>query len=547
MSYMEYPNRNYSSRRMLTLQMLVLAAVTVMLYGNFLSSQLVFDDLYYFRIKHPELLETIFSFNLRWLPYATFEWTRVLVGNGTFWLRIGNLALHIANIFLLLLLMRSLFAAVLAGESTSPADRTLSPSWLAFFGALIFALHPVSVYGAAYLMQRTILMATLFSLITYLLFSEGLLRKKQSYMLASVVTYLLAVLSKEHAIMIPAVCTALLFLLCKPDRQLLARVWPTFLLYGLVAAFIVYQVKKQNVLGYAYEPTGIVLLSRIGVDPAEAFPLSILTQSFMYFKYLWLWLLPNPDWMAADMPEEFATLLWSWPQTAGLVGFIGYPFIAIYLLLKRGKKGLLGFAMLCPWLLFATELSTVRIQEIFVLYRSYLWMPGLFAALPFLFQKLPTKYSVAIFIAIALAITPAAWNRLTVFSDPVLLWSDALRYAHKNNYFDTRRIYISRGAAYLDQKLYPQAIEDLSKAIQLSPRNSHIYSNRATAYMRSGRFMQALDDYNKAILLNPNYYNPYLGRAQLYEVLGNPVAALADYAQSCSMGVTKACAKAQMD
>ena len=354
------------------LQTLVLAAAVILLYGNFLSSQLVFDDLYYFRTKHPEYLETIFSLNLRWLPYATFEWTSVLVGNGTFWLRLGNLALHIANTLLLLLLMRSLFAAALTGEHTSPANRTLSPSWLAFFGALIFALHPISVYGAAYLVQRTILMATLFSLITYLLFSEGLLRNKQSYLLASVATYLLAVLSKEHAIMVPAVCAALIFLLCKPDRQLLARIWPTFVLYGLVAIFIVYQIKKQNVLGYAYEPTGIALLSRKGVDPAEAYPLSILTQSFMYFKYLWLWLLPNPNWMAADMPEDFAVQLWAWPQTAGLVGFIGYPFIAIYLLLKRGRKGLLGFAMLCPWLLFASELSTVRIQEIFVLYRSYL-------------------------------------------------------------------------------------------------------------------------------------------------------------------------------
>ncbi|MDO8414189.1 MAG: glycosyltransferase family 39 protein, partial [Gallionellaceae bacterium] len=471
MLFMASQSRNHSSKRILILQLLVLAMATIMLYGNFLSSQLVFDDVYYFRIRYPEFLKFSVNLDLRWLPYATFEWTRVLAGNGVFWLRIGNLALHIANIFLLFLLLRSLFAAALVRESAPPTVRVLSSSWLAFFGALIFALHPVTVYGAAYLIQRTILMATLFALMTYLLFSEGLLRNKRSYLLASAVTYLLAVLSKEHAIMVPAVCAALLFLLRKPDRHLLVRVWPTFLLYGLVAAFIIYQVKNKNILGYAYEPNGVALLSRVGINPADAYPLSILTQSFLYFKYVWLWLLPNPAWMSADMPEDFAAFLWTWPHTAGLVGFIGYFFIATYLLLQRGKKGLLGFAMLFPWLLFATELSTVRIQEIFVLYRSYLWMPGLFAALPFVFQKLSIKYSVAILIAITLAIIPATWDRLTVFSNPVLLWGDALRYAQKNSYWDIRRMYIGRGAAYLDQELYPQAIEDLSKAIQLAPRN----------------------------------------------------------------------------
>ena len=534
----------YSSKQ-LVLQLLLLAAPTIMLYGNFLSSLLVFDDIKYFSIRHPELLKI--ALNPRWLPYATFEWTRVFAGNGVFWLRMGNLALHIANTFLLFLLLHNLFAATLTREHTPPTIRVLSTSWLAFFGALIFALHPVTVYGAAYLIQRTILMATLFSLMTYLLFSEGLLRNKRSYLLASVATYLLAALSKEHAIMVPAVCAALLFLLHKPDRHLLLRVLPTFLLYGLVAAFIIYQVKSKNVLGNVYESSGVAMLLRRGIDPADAYPLSILTQSFLYFKYVWLWLLPNPAWMSADMREDFAAVLWTWPHTAGLIGYIGYPFIAIYLLMQRGEKGLLGFAMLFPWLLFATEFSTVRIQEVFVLYRSYLWMPGLFAAMPFIFQNLSSKYSVTILLTITLAIIPATWNRLTVFSNPVLLWGDALRYAQKNNYSDIRRIYVGRGAAYLEQALYPEAIEDFSKGIELSPRNSHLYSNRATAYLNLGKYTQALSDYNKAIELNPNYYNPYLGRAHVHEALGNQLAALSDYAQSCSMGVTEVCAKARMD
>lgn len=544
MPIMRQQKMNLAGQRIFMLQLLLLAVAITLLYGNFLASPLVFDDHSFFQAILPELRQTAFSLDLRRLPQATFEWTRALPGENLWWWRMGNLLLHITNTFLLLLLLRKLFAAVLAGENaTPPANNMLSSSWLAFFGALMFALHPVAVYGVAYLVQRTGLMATLFALLTWWLFSTGLQRNRQGWLLASAATYLLAVLSKEHAIMVPAVCAALLLLLRKPDKQLFSQVWPTFLLYGLVAVFILYQIKHSTILGHAYEPGGAALLLRKSIDPATAYPLSVLTQSFLYFKYVGLWLVPNPAWMSVNMLENFAARLWTWPETAALIAFIGYPIVALRLLLQRGRNGLLGFALLCPWLLFATELSTVRIQEVFVLYRSYLWMPGVFAALPFLFQKLPAKYSAAILITITLAFIPATWNRLTVFSDPVLLWGDALRLAPPGNAVGTGKIYLNRGVAYAEQKLFPQAIQDLSEAIRLIPRNSVLYSNRATAYRESGQYALALDDYNIALRLNPNVPPAYLDRAKVHEVLGNSIDALRDYAQSCQMGMVEGCAK----
>jgi len=40
--------------------------------------------------------------------------------------------------------------------------------------ATVFAIHPVAVYGAAYLIQRTVVLATLFSMLSILLFVRGL-------------------------------------------------------------------------------------------------------------------------------------------------------------------------------------------------------------------------------------------------------------------------------------------------------------------------------------------------------------------------------------
>lgn len=527
----------------------VLALAVVALYGRFLSSPLVFDDASYFGDNIGDDLRLVSVFTVRWLSVASFGWIRDVVGaEDLVWQRMGNLSLHIANCGLLFLFLRRLFDATLVPATMSrdvdSGRPTLDLPWLAFFGALFFALNPVAVYGVAYLAQRTIVMATLFALTTWMLFLEGLLRGQRRWLLASCASYLLAGLSKEHAIMVPAVALTLLLLVRKPNRQLVKEVAPTFILYGLVAAFIYLQVKAGGIVARAYEPSAANLLTEISVNQQKAHALSALTQGFLYFKYLLLWIVPNPGWMSVDMQERFARSLWNWPETPVLVAFLLYPIVALRLLLRRGHQGLLGFSMLAPWLLFATELSTVRIQEVFVLYRSYLWMPCLFAALPFLLQRVPARYSFIILAVVSLAMLPASWNRLNTFSDPVLLWDDALRLTKgKAQSSLMGRIYHNRGLGYSRKMRYQEAIQDFDIGIRYWPGNELIYNDRAVAYLKTGRYREALRDYNWAIALDPNSgnYRPYLGRAQVNEALGNLEEARLDYARSCQLGVQEVC------
>lgn len=526
--------------------LIVLALAAIALYGKFLSSPLVFDDYSYFGANIADELRLMSGFGLRWLSISSFGWTRAVLGEDMIWQRLGNLSLHIANGALLFLFLRRLFKAVLADEiGHAPARSGRAPlglSWLAFFGALLFVLNPVAVYGVAYLAQRTILMATLFALLTWMLLLEGLLRQQRRWLLASSVTYLLAVLSKEHAIMVPAVAGALLVLVRRPDRRLLAQVWPTFLLYGVIGAFTFFQIKSGGVVGLAYEPNGLDLLAALNIDPRQAHALSVLTQGFLYFKYLYLWIIPNPGSMSVDMLERFVPGFWRWPETAAMLAFVLYPVVAVRLLLQRARPGLLGFALLGPWLLFATELSTIRIQETFVLYRSYLWMPCLMAALPFLFQKVTARISLIVLAVLTLAVVPASWNRLTTFSDPLLLWDDALRLAQdKGKSTRLGRMHHNRGVAYSNAKRYQEAIRDFDLGLEFLPGYSLLYNDRAVAYLETGWYQAALSDYNMAIQLDPNYYNPYLGRAQVHEALGNPTAARLDYARSCRLGVAEVC------
>jgi hypothetical protein len=522
-----------------------------LLYGQFLSNPLVFDDLYFVESAKLDanMAQQVF-FNLRWLPYASFQWTRDLIGPELIWFRLGNLALHLLTAITLFFLLRRLFQQALCHDGDG--NETLSPHWLAFFGALLFSLHPASVYATAYLNQRSMLMATLFAVLTWRLFLEGLIRENYRWLLASAVTYLLAAFSKEHAIMTPAVSITLLFLVNGSSiRQRLMLIWPTLALYGLVGGCVIFLVKSQNILGQAYQPTAGTLMPLLGpeVNNEYAYPLSMLTESFLFFKYLWIWIVPSPEWMAVDMPQVFAQRLWSWPFWAGLTGFILYPILAIGLLLQRGLKGLLGFALLCPWLLFATELSTIRIVDTFVIYRSYLWMTCAFAALPFLCQKLSPKQAAISLTCVALFLMPLSWLRLTTFSHPLLLWDDAARLIEKTQ--ETRlgieRIYYNRGSELIKVKHYTEAIEDLTKAVRLTTDKSYlagpIYNNRGAAYIETRQYALALNDFNSAIKQGPNNPEPYLGKATALRALNNPAAAAHADQQACLLGITSACQK----
>jgi hypothetical protein len=355
--------------------------------------------------------------------------------------------------------------------------------------------------------------------------------------------------------MAPAVTVALLFLVSPQPLSRIKLLWSTFVLYALIGAFTVFQRQSEHILGQAYEPIASELISRLGADfdVRLVYPLSMLTQSFVFFKYLWIWLVPSPALMSIDTCQTFALRLWSLPEGLGLVGFIIYPFAAIRLLLQRDLKGLLGFALLCPWLLFFTELATVRIQEIFVLYRSYLWMIGLFASLPFLCQKLTAKQAVITLICIALLMMPLTWFRLKTFSHPLLLWDDAARRIHDDNSCPVMdRILNNRGRQLMMLNRYPEAIDDFNRSLsvvkfQQKPMISALannYYNRGFSYLKMQQFRLALNDFNIIVGPVPKEWDAfYFYKAQAFEGLHELTAARQLYEEACTHGVNEGCDK----
>lgn len=181
-----------------------------------------------------------------------------------------------------------------------------------------------------------------------------------------------------------------------------------------------------------------------------------------------------------------------------------------------------------------------------MLYRSYLWMGGLFAMLPVLLGRLSTRLALTVMLLASALLVPLSWNRLQTFSDPLRLWDDAEALVRdKSSRTNPFRIYYNRANAYGKAGLRQEAINDYSQAIQLNPGVAEMYNNRGFTYLEQGQHAQALLDFDQAIAFNQNHAKAYIGRAFVYESFKSSDAALENFGTSCALGLQAACAKAQ--
>lgn len=523
-----------------------LVGVALMVYAPFLGNPLIFDDQPFFSGPIGDFATSSFHFDLRWFPYATMGWTWAFFVDSPVAYRVGNVFLHAANGVLLFYFLRQL---VMLSSPPGEASKRMATRG-AWVGALFFVCSPVAVYATGYLVQRSILMATLFMLLMLLAYLRGLLSGEKRWLVLSVAAYFLAFFSKEHSVMAPAVAIMLTFLIrsrIKVPKSAIGAAWLAFAAIGLLGV-----LRVKGLLGVPYEAAFDVegadsYFTQNGLDgiqPALLHGLSMLTQAGLFFKYLLLWFWPNPAWMAVDMRVAFVTSVWDWRAWAGAIAYVGYGLFAARLLMRDDKRGLVGFALLYPWLMFLVEFSSIRVQEPFVLYRSYLWLPGVMLLITLLSVQLPRRKVGMVMFAMVVVLTPLAWNRLWTFSNPYLLWNDAALLLIDKHEVGADRIYYNRGNAELAQKKWYLAIADYSRVVSNNPKMQPAYLNRGSAYYGLRRYDDAINEFSMAIKLNPKDAQAYYARGISYKRLHNESAALEQIKTSCALGSMMGCAVA---
>ena len=515
--------------------LLAVLAALLAIYLPGLFNQPVFDDAYLVDGRLLADYATPFEMHARWLSYGSFVWLQSLLGDGWIGQRAFNLLVHVGVVLSLWALYRELLRSIRLDDAD--AERWSGPAIVVAVG--FFALNPVAVYAVAYLIQRSILMATLFVVLGLWSLARALRTHRPWLYVAALACYVLAVASKEHAVLAPIAAVPVYVLVARPGgRKLVIRMAAGAVLVGIAGALL--WQRFGNIIGAPFDEFSRVYLAQLGkLDPdapRRAFPLSIVNQAYLFFEYGLRWALPASGWMSINLRPPFPVNFASFPQ---VLGAIAYPLVVVgsatLLWRYRDWRALAGVAILIPALLFATEFLTVWVQDPFVLYRSYLWAIGVPGVLLCVLLGSGPRTLAAVGIAAAVVLGWQALDRVLSISSPEAAWTDAI--AKLSN--DPRAVgrwfpYLNRGAEYMQRDEYALALRDFENSQALGDMGLGAL-NSGTIYGAQGEHRKALAMYDEAQRQGYQMYNLPFQRGLSLLALGEVAAAHAQFVAARDM------------
>ena len=229
--------------------------------------------------------------------------------------------------------------------------------------------------------------------------------------------------------------------------------------------------------------------------------------------------------------------MWS-PAIAipAVVGFLAWGAGAAFLVLRRGPYALAGYGLLYFWLLFLVEFTTIRYQDPFVLYRSYLWAPGLALALTDLLQHLP-RALLAVLLLVAAALLPwQAHDRLRSFSSGIALWEDAAAKVPVQPVPGGSRPLYMLGREYLLAERPADAARVVERCIAQYPQIADCHLARGSLHMAAEEHAAAIPHFVRAVVLQPRAGGPRHHLGWALENLGCVDQAKAQYRISADLG-----------
>ncbi len=388
--------------------------------------------------------------------------------------------LHALNAALVYRLLMALFAR--ANGDASDARRT---SWFAAAGALLWAVHPLRAEAVAWASCQPYLLATTFALLATLAYLRVADRgRSRQWWLATVCLYVAAVLTKAEAIPLPLVWLVLdvypLGRLGGPAGWFrsprVRRVWAEklpFLAVAVGAAIAAVAARAQD--------HQLASLEMTGVGPRLAHAAAAV---WLYLgKTLAPWTL-SPFY---PRPPELARGLAA-PLYAGAAS----AAIGVTLLLVRFARRVpaLSAAWIAYLMFLLPHAGLVRIGSQLGADRyTYLSSIGFAAAiaggLGWLARgatQARRRALVGSVAAAALVLAVLAARQTDVWDNSESLWS----FTYERSGATSGHVANNWGAVLIGQRRYADAVEVLSRAVTLSPRNSKAFHNLAIALSMTG-------------------------------------------------------------
>lgn len=479
---------------------LVIGFVCAALYANSLSVPFLLDDqIEIVRSKEITQLEPLHSYLtqargiLKLSLALNYAWGGLEVRG----YHLVNVAIHLINgLLVYLLVLVTLRLPYFAGRYDRHAP------WLALATSLVFAAHPLQTMAVTYVIQRAESLASLFYLLTLLLFIRGATAagagaRRLAYG-GAVVTSLLAVLTKQVAVTLPFML--LLYQWCFLPRQRAAGrlQWVVYaLLLGTVAVAVV--LSWQYLVPQVRDPRELlpsIFIPSAGFGVEGVTPWNYLfTQFGVILWYVRLYVLPTR-----------LTFDYGWPLVDGFWRLdVVLPLLCLLAAAAAGvaavhRYRLASFCIGWFFLTLSPSSSFLPLRDAAFEHRMYLPLVGLswlivvgaYDAAPWLAARVRLGSEA---VRRTLAVAAAIWigvlgsvtiSRNVVFQDKLRLASDSAQKA-PNNW----RTQYEYGRLLMEQGRKDEAIVAFQESIRLEPTKGPPRLHLAQIYMERGQLDEA--------------------------------------------------------
>lgn len=558
----------------------------IIAYSNSLNGPFQFDDVAISNEAY--LLSRASTSTARQFADFSFLLNHYLHGAHVFGFHLLNLIIHLCSAVIIYFLATDSIRALAGNELSKPEDGQLFIlRFVPFATALLFACHPIQTQAVTYIVQRYTSLATLFYLLSILLFVKARISSLNSscrkYIwlagIGSVISGLVAMRCKEIAFTLPVMMIVVELFIFR-GRLLRNR----FFLSGmavLMLIILVQQVLLQRASGISD------LVYSISRGTREELTYSridyFLTQLRVVVTYVRLLLFPVNQNLDYDYP--LLKVFFSAPVIVSLMFHVLMLMSAAFLFFKSrlhlNNSNLLhgvcfrlcSFGIVWFYVALLVESSFIPIVDVIFEHRIYLPSFGFFLAIVsvtagFVAHREATRKIVWIGLAvICLVLTTATIRRNLIWSDDLLLWEDTVsKSPHKPRALNNlAAAYLTRNMPEkaIDPLLYllkrdPGSIKSLSNLDMLLDQIPHVkgrYSNGSKylthdekvdvrymeawyanscnslglVYELKGDHKNALANYEKAVVIAPNVEIPWLNIAFLSLQQGSNQRAIEAY------------------
>jgi Tfp pilus assembly protein PilF len=569
------------------LSCLLIAVVCLLSYSNTFHAPFQLDDSFHISEKafvkdtgaffDPEKLEHYradSAFRMRTVAYFTLALNYRIHGSDVVGYHVVNLIVHIINsilvYFLVLLTFRtprfdSHWSTVIGHQSSvsvSTLNSQLSTRLIPLFAALLFASHPVQTQAVTYIIQRTASLATLFFLLSLVMYVkwrlasqrqvEAEVKAKVKKVSASALTFfvfsffsaILAMKTKEIAFTLPLVIALYEFIFFGGGLKKRMLFLVPLLLTMLIIPLELVGLER---------PAGAVMgemnsalrassdLSRWGY---------LFTQFRVIVTYIRLLFFPvnqnldydYPVYHSFFDPHVFLSFLF-------LLAILGFGIYCLYysriprpssLISQPSTFSLQPFSRLIAFGIFwffitlSVESSIIPIADVIFEHRLYLPSIGFFIAVATVvsivvervtnISKVWAKIAVGALGLIIIILSGATYVRNSLWKDEVRMWEDVVKKSPQKV-----RPHSNLGHFYGKRVRFEDAIREYNIALRLDPYDYQIHNNLGVIYKGQGRLAEATEEYRKALMLNPEDAMAHYNLGNIFREQGNFEEAINHY------------------